>query len=256
MTRSTRLMRSSTGLRDDYESWPRPREKAGRPRSAAGPIGRASARTPTRSRTRRRAIGRSRLRRPEDSWPLTIKPSKHYRGASGPVEIEDIELADGSLYALMPPATTGTSSSRAPARAFRSRSATTGRRSTAAATSRAGSSRAARWARCYDVTNGSSDVRKRVRERHLHAARVRACSARSEDVRRAEISVPNRLRLKNRTKRARPQKQAPRAGPRAGASRPSAQSNRAPPSRAALRRPRTPQLSAAPPTARCGRRAP
>ena len=40
---------------------------------------------------------------PQHSRPLTIKPSKHYRGAGGPVEIEDIELADGSLYALMPP---------------------------------------------------------------------------------------------------------------------------------------------------------
>lgn len=35
--------------------------------------------------------------------PLSIKPSQHYRGTGGPVSIEDIELADGSLYTLVPP---------------------------------------------------------------------------------------------------------------------------------------------------------
>ena len=92
-------------LRDDYEA------KA----AAATREGRAP---PERGRSYRKGIGAhtdeeqdpsspivclSLYANPQHSRPLTIKPSKHYRGAGGPVEIEDIELADGSLYALMPP---------------------------------------------------------------------------------------------------------------------------------------------------------
>ena len=92
-------------LRDDYEA------KV----AAATREGRAP---PERGRSYRKGIGAhtdeeqdpsspivclSLYANPQHSRPLTIKPSKHYRGAGGPVEIEDIELADGSLYALMPP---------------------------------------------------------------------------------------------------------------------------------------------------------
>ena len=92
-------------LRDDYET----------KLAAATREGRAP---PERGRSYRKGIGAhtdeeqdpsspivclSLYANPQHSRPLTIKPSKHYRGAGGPVEIEDIELADGSLYALMPP---------------------------------------------------------------------------------------------------------------------------------------------------------
>ncbi len=92
-------------LRDDYEA------KV----AAATREGRAP---PERGRSYRKGIGAhtdeeqdpsspivclSLYANPQHSRPLTIKPSKHYRGAGGPVDIEDIELADGSLYALMPP---------------------------------------------------------------------------------------------------------------------------------------------------------
>ena len=92
-------------LRDDYEA------KV----AAAMREGRAP---PERGRSYRKGIGAhtdeeqdpsspivclSLYANPQHSRPLTIKPGQHYRGAGGPVEIGDIELADGSLYALMPP---------------------------------------------------------------------------------------------------------------------------------------------------------
>ena len=92
-------------LRDDYEA------KV----AAATREGRAP---PERGRSYRKGIGAhtdeeqdpsspivclSLYANPQHSRPLTIKPSKHYRGAGGEVSIEDIDLADGSLYALMPP---------------------------------------------------------------------------------------------------------------------------------------------------------
>ena len=201
------------------------------------------------------------------SRPLSINPSRHYREADGPVSIEDSD--DVGIRSYLPngsgrpsPHPSGsTSSSITPPRASRSRSAAKAApRPCPIEVATANSSGATPVAGAYQVTTGTCEagliIKRFVGSSAAAGGATKAAFPKPAEGERgadSELvsSFESAFRLKTTPSARAPLKAgAARRDRKRGTHPSSAQTNRAPPSRAAPRRPRTPQVSTAPPRAR------